>query len=627
MTAPVSVTVEMKLGGSWTNITSYVRVLSQIVIGVGVRNEGGTSDPNTALLAVNNRDGRFTPRNAAGAYYGNLKRGTLLRITVGSTVRFLGEVSEFPARWEPSGGDVWVPLTASGILRRLTHAKALDSTLTTALRGLAAANGDITGYWPCEDGVGSTLLASALAGGVQGEIVFGTPVFDAVDLAAGTHNVPTWGGCRAKFTPASATATEFTAGCYIQFPATGVLTGGEELFRCDVTGTAQSFRFIYSPTGGGGVFLQVLSSDGSTELLATGVISGAGADGNPVYVKVECSNSGANVAYAFSTIQPSGGTLSGTIVGAQIGAPTVARIGAGVIGLPAAAEVGIGHIVLGTSDTALFHSEFDSAREGYTGESVEDRCSRLTSTSGVTVTAISGTAMPDELGPQPDGSLLDVLRAMEKADAGAILYDKIGAAGSLGLDVITRNARYNDQQSQLVLNYTSVQISPPFEPVDDDQQLRNDVKVSRVDGSSARAQLTSGALSTQEYPNGVGPYPFEETYGIYDDASLPYLASWILALGTIDETRFPAVTVDLVKNSSLVASAEALRPGERLRLTNLPAYAGATNVDLQVIGWYETLTNHKRTITFICDPGSIWLNVFELDDATFGTLDDNRLGY
>lgn len=609
--------IEMYLNGAWTAITSYVRVEAGINIQVGVQNESAVADANTCTLIVNNRDGRFTPRNTSGAYYPYLKRNTPLRVTVDGTVRFWGQVAEFPGRYNENGSDVYVPIVASGPLRRLAHAGSLDATLATAIRYLSTANGDITGYWPCEDASGATGIASGLNSGTAGTFT-GTPVFEAVDLSAGTHNVPTWAGASATFIPATGSSTKFTAGCYIKLPTSG-LTGGEELFRVQVKGTAVSWRILYSPGSGGSVFLQVLDTTGA-ELLSTANITVL--DGSTFYVKLECSNSGANVAYSFSTLD-AGTTISGSLTGASIGAPAAAGIGLGTIAIPADADVAVGHVVLGTSDTALFHSQFDSGRAAYAGESIESRLSRLATIYGLSIGVVSGATSPVEMGAQPDGTLLDVLRAAEKADAGGILRDAIDQEQ---LIYITRRARYNDQRAQLVMSYTAKQLVPPLEPTDDDQQLRNDVKANRTDGSSARIALTTGALSTANYPTGVGPYPFEDTYAIYSDDQLIYLASWVLRRGTVDETRFPAVTVDLIANPSKVGNIEAVRPGYRFQITNLPTYAGPATVDLQVLGWREHLSKSVRRVTFICEPQAPW-NVFELNDTVYGRLDTGVLAY
>jgi hypothetical protein len=616
--------VELFLDVAWVDVTDWVRQDPGLDIQFGVMAESGTADANTCTLVVNNADGRFSPRNTAGAYYPYLTRNTPLRVVVGGVTRFQGEVSEFPSRWEPSGADVWAPLVASGILRRLQHASALDSTLTSSARYLQAANGDLLNYWPVEDEVGSTSIASAFDGGTPGGYYGAvTPVFQARDLGPGTHNVATWGGAKGYFGPVDSSSTEFSAGVYIGLPPTGQLTGGEELFRVDVEGTALSWRILYTPALGGGVFLQVIDNGGNEVLASTPFQD---LDGDAFYAMIEAKNNGANVDWRFHALNIT--VEVGTIVGRSVGSPIQAQLGIGTIAIPADAEVALGHIALADAYGALFQANFYSALVGYAGETVTGRLSRLAAQTGVSISVTSGGDSPTLLGAQPDGTLLDVVRAVEKADAGGILRDSISA---VGLVYITRDARYNDQQPLLTLDYPSGHLSPPLEPTDDDQQLRNDVKVNRIGGSSARKVLASGALSTADYPAGVGPYPFEDSYNIYADTALPYLADWVLALGTIDETRFPAVTVDLIANSSLRADAEAIRPGSRIRITNLPAYAGAINVDLQVIGWKEHLDKARRNITFVCTPGTIWgtatTGFLELDDAVLGKLDLNRLAY
>lgn len=614
--------IELFLNATWTAITAYTRQDPGLDIQFGVMAESATADANTCTLVVNNRDGRFSPRNTAGAYYPYLTRNTPMRVVVGGVTRFTGEVSEFPSRWEPSGGDVWAPLTASGILRRLQHASSLDSTLTSAARYLYTEHGDLTGYWPIEDEPGSTTIASALIGGAPATFS-GNPVFAADDLGPGTHNVATWAGAAATFNPAFASSTGFTAGFYVRLPTSG-LTGGEELFRATTAGTARSWRVLYTPATGGGVFLQVIANDGLTEILVSSAFQDF--DGDSFYCTIEAVQNGSNVDWVFRALGIT--QYSGTISSRTVGAPESAEIGVGTIAIPADAAVGIGHVALADTNAALFHARFYDALTGYAGETISARLSRLATQTGITISLTDVAPNPPYLGAQIDGTLLEVLRDLEKADAGGILRDSISA---VGLAYITRDARYNDNQPLLTLNYTSGHLSPPLEPTDDDQQIRNDVKVNRRFGSSARQVLEAGALSTADYPNGVGPYPFEDTYGIYSDAQLPYLADWVLALGTIDETRFPAVTVDLIANSSLRTDAEALRPGSRIRITNLPAYAGATNVDLQVLGWKEHLDKARRDITFVCAPGAIWgtaaAGFFELNDAVFGELNVNRLAY
>jgi hypothetical protein len=618
----MAVKVELFLNATWTDVTSYVLTeQGGIKITFGVRTENGTADANTCDLTFKNTDGRFTPRNTAGAYYPYLTRNTPLRVSVGAVERFRGEVPEWPVRWNENKSFVTVSVQASGILRRLQRSTALDSTLKAAITHLSTyLNGNITGYWPIEDGNNSTSIASAIVGGTAG-VPGGTPDYAAFDPGVMSREIANFNGGRATFTPTVATGTEFTAGFLIQFPDTGALTGGEGLFQVVTAGTVPTWNLLYSPTFGGNILLQAIDNTGA-EVLA--VNSPGSLDGQLVYVKLEVTQNGGNVDYAISPLVIGGtsGTGLGSIVGKTTGAPISGAIGTGVI--PIAADVYIGHVVLAKDNQALFISNFDDGLHAYSGETIEARMSRLATQNNVTISVASGTNLIAEMGPQPDGSLLDVLRAAEKADAGGILRDAINA---VGLSYITRRGRYNEKQATaFALDYAAGHLSPPLEPTDDDQNLRNDVTAHRDGGSLGRATLASGALSTAAYPSGVGPYPFEDTYATYLDSQLPYLAQWLLAQGTIDETRWPAITIDLTKNTSLVTGFDALRPGYAVTVANLPAISGATSATLQCIGWTEYLTSHRRIVTLNCVPGTIF-HVFELDHTTYGKLDDNRLAY
>lgn len=615
----VAVTVELLINATWTDISSYVRVVEGggVDISFGVQRENGIADPSECRFTVDNRDGRFTPKNTAGAYYPYLTRNTPCRVKVGSAPRFAGEISEFPVRWDPSESNVYVPLVASGVLRRLARSNVLDSTLKSAVQGLSTYTA-VTGYWPIEDAAGSQSIASAIPGAAYGTITAGAPGFGAVDPGVMSKPVATWNaGAQALFVPNAASSTEFTAFVLVSFPSSG-LTGGEEFLRVTVGGTAQSWRLMYSPYTGGSVLLQVVSAAGVEILSESPGILSVPIDGATVGIKLEVTQNGGNVDWYLTLIDH--GADSGSIVGQTVAAPRYAQIGAGTIGLTA--DIAVGHLILASTNDALFQTVFDQGMDAYAGEEIGNRMARLATQSGIPITVTENAQyQPVEMGVQPDGSLLDVLRASEKADVGGILRDAITTPGELAY--ITRTGRYNDQRALMTLDYASGHITFA-EPTDDDQNTRNDVTAERVDGSSARIVDTTGPLSAEDYPDGVGPYRFADTYATWKDEQLIYVASWLLKLGTIDETRWPVITIDLVRNPSLVTAWELVRPGFRVRLTNLPALAGAATVDLQCIGWTEQITSHQRRANLNCVPGDVW-DVFELDDSTFGRLDQMYL--
>ena len=90
---------------TWTDVSDYAEMtaLDGIQITRGRSDEISGIEPSTCTVTLDNSDGRFTPRNAAGAYYPNVKRGRPLRVTVTHDgvdyVRFTGYVAQWPVQW------------------------------------------------------------------------------------------------------------------------------------------------------------------------------------------------------------------------------------------------------------------------------------------------------------------------------------------------------------------------------------------------------------------------------------------------------------------------------------------------------------------------------------------------
>jgi len=149
---PLPVHVEIYVDGQWVDITSDVYTREDIVISRGRRDEGTDTDPGSCSFVLNNRDGKYSPRNPRSPYYRKIGRNTPLRISVeweGRRIpRFFGEISAWPPRWDLSGRDVYVPVEASGVLRRLgAGAEPLRDALYRYLMAQSPR-----AYWPLTDG-------------------------------------------------------------------------------------------------------------------------------------------------------------------------------------------------------------------------------------------------------------------------------------------------------------------------------------------------------------------------------------------------------------------------------------------------------------------------------------------
>jgi hypothetical protein len=153
----LGVKVELLINATWTDITAFVQLRSDISISpFGRANESSSMTAAQVTLTLNNRSGRFTPANSSGAYYPFVQLNTQVRISVNdasvngtaySGYRFWGEVTEWPPEWDESGRDVYAPITASGIWRRLRSGSARLTPGTTTSASATPGRSPPTGRW------------------------------------------------------------------------------------------------------------------------------------------------------------------------------------------------------------------------------------------------------------------------------------------------------------------------------------------------------------------------------------------------------------------------------------------------------------------------------------------------
>ncbi|MFE4723907.1 hypothetical protein ACFRLW_47690, partial [Streptomyces sp. NPDC056728] len=96
-TFPLDIRTELHLAGAWTDISPDVYVRDQTVITRGRRDQGAATDPSSLSLTLNNRQGRYSPRNAESPLYGLIGRNTRVRLSVpsvGSYVQMEGDPTQ-----------------------------------------------------------------------------------------------------------------------------------------------------------------------------------------------------------------------------------------------------------------------------------------------------------------------------------------------------------------------------------------------------------------------------------------------------------------------------------------------------------------------------------------------------
>ncbi|WP_073754227.1 hypothetical protein [Streptomyces sp. CB03234] len=79
---PLDVRTELQIGGVWTDISADVYTRSPITIDHGRKDEGTRTDPSKCALELNNKLGKYSPRNPMSPYYGLIGRNTPIRVSV-----------------------------------------------------------------------------------------------------------------------------------------------------------------------------------------------------------------------------------------------------------------------------------------------------------------------------------------------------------------------------------------------------------------------------------------------------------------------------------------------------------------------------------------------------------------
>jgi hypothetical protein len=618
------------ISGSWSQLgatvttagtTSIFDSTASVEIG-GSQGNGSANDLTGRLYAAQvyqgiagtlRADVDFDDEEAGAASFvdGSGNTWTLLADAsiVDPAVRFVGEVSEWPPRWDISGTDVYVPLEASGILRRLTQGSSpLKSTL---YRGLTSLANPPKAYWPCEDSSDATRIASGIGGPPMTVLgAFSPAQFDgfkcssALPVLVATSD---WIGSVPTYTGTG----NIQVWCLLNLPA-GAATSGQNIIGVYTTGTVALWLLEYAT--GGDLRLRAYNSAG-TQLLDSGVLN-FNLDDKLVRVGIQLEQNGADINWSIDTLEVGASAAVGT--GGTLAAQTVSRChsvrvnGGGDLG----DNIAVGHIAVHNEILSLF--ELADQLNAYVGEAAGRRIERLCGEEGVTFRGVGELDTTAAMGAQLSAELVDLLQEAADADGG-LLYEP---RDLFGLAYRTRESLYN-QDAALALDYAANHLGSGsdtgIEPTDDDQQVRNDVTVKRTGGSSVRAVLETGALSILDPPDGVGRYDTEVTLNLESDAQVPDAAGWLLWLGTVDEARYPVLMVDLsrapfVADSSLVLAVQDLDLGDRLTVDNPPAWLPPDAISQLAQGMVETMGNFTHRIAVNCSPETPWGRVGVYDD-------------
>jgi hypothetical protein len=560
-------------------------------------------DTDTSL-ATNTSVG-LASRRETGNTNANLQMQFDSFLAVPGTIRAHVEVPNLGAlRWTPGGHDITMGIQAAGIKRRLsvTGTELIQSAM---FREITRSDTSLlVGYWPLEENVKSTSIASGLPNTPPMSIV-GTDIsFGATCEFAGTTSLVTLGmGIQLRANVLSSTDTGvIKARLILDLPSSepADLTPIIEVSQVK-DASVRKWRLLYLT--GGGVRLVGYTHAG-TVAEDTGPQTGATVGGT-WWVGFELIQSGADVNWEIDISEPasdgsaSTGGVSGTFTSSSVGAISGAVI-APTGGLNGC---GVGQFGLANSTAALEIQA--SSLIAHHGETSTRRFARLCTEESIAyeIVGFESDVSSVQMGPQRVATFLQNVEDCEDAELG-IMYE---ARHFFGLVLRTSETLFN--QDSLSLSYTLKHLTGEPFPVPDDLLTVNDVTASLPDGTTFRSVEETGAASIQNPPVGIGQYPKPFRYPVRNAVDLPDIARFERHRGTFLGPRYPTIQLDthrqvFVDDDELSDDIDELELGNRLNVDDLPNWLEPEAIDVLVQGYTERISNENRELVLNTTPAS-----------------------
>lgn len=522
-----------------------------------------------------------------------------------SYVRIVGESASWPPRWDQRHRNKYVQVTAADVLRRYQQGK---SPVATGLRDFVLSDQTaLLSYFP---------LSSAE--GTQYER----------NIANTNRNVYNF------YNEAFPTKPVFKYGVDMQAPWIG--TGME--YERDNGGWMRgdtvswdsniAFDFVWQSQSLGALSVTLYDYNGALWTLALndiadsglGVVSYTDPASGPIAFtsfavpeindtdmhigRLQITNNGANIDFAVyvdGTLRKSGTQPAAQTLGSAYFFIQYSHANTGQLAVNLAHLVTWANATPGLIPTA---AAVAAAALGYAGEAAGRRIERVAAAGHLPIAFVGNLDKTTLMGPQFAESRLSQIRDAEATDFGILTSSRTANT----MLYRTRASMYN-QVPVLTLDYAARVVAPPFEPVDDDDQTRNDVTATRREGGSYRITRTTGPLAATDPPIGIGQYEDDVTVNVQTDAQLSQIAAWQLNQGTLDAARYPSVTVNLGAaevDDTLEAAIMAADVGDLLRIQNLDDADIPDDLDLLTLGYSETFDNSSWIWTANAAPADMF---------------------
>ena len=517
-------------------------------------------------------------------------------------VRGIGYIKGWPP-FTDADGTKWVSITATDRLDRLSRV-----TLKSPIEQEIAQDPTVAAY-PLTDAVGSTTAASGVNNlpamtltGTGSAVVFGDNgpgVGDGTGakFAAGQYLAAPIGAWKAR----NSVPNAFTYEIWVNtttVPGVGAKMAAlsDELGQVEMYVDHSGFAVFFDDFG----IYQGTSrvNDGAWHHLCATYTKAAGLGNRKLYVD-------GVLQYTNSALAANGSVLYSTL---RLGTPWPASVDSAGVGFTGNLGRFAAYDVELSATRIAAHA---AATTGYSGDTSGQRIARWLAAGGLTSAdwnLDTGKAIVGSY-PQAGKDVVSACQDMATTEGGgAVFY--VGADGK---------ARFADRTYRkpgapvMTIDAEADLDATSYAPSYDELTLITQCTASRA--------AASGTLTTQTYAPTTTLEVTTDQVTSYatTDQDVLNLAQSRVAANITPGFRLPQVAVDLVHaQNNLYASLANVQIGSRIRVTNLPlTVAPATQVDLIVEGWTETIGPDTYRVVFDTSPADIpargvW------DDTSYG---------
>jgi hypothetical protein len=665
----------------WINVTSFVEIETS-TISITRGRQDGLSDVTVGrcVLTVDNTDGRWTPSNPSGAWYGQIRKGAWLRVDIlpaSGTVstRFTGFITALPTGWQ--GLYASTQVTASDRFLLLGQAPALPAMTSAEVLYDTSTAPVVAAHYP---------MSEAASGGAA-------PAFGDISGNASPPLVPTpWGSTHAAYLSyikaQGVSAPGFDSQQAVQFSPAALATGTvltttvepwdsyaggfsygvlELWLNTTFVSTSQAFATLWDQVGAGAVSFTV---DGPTGYLTIGleatttasiyspatatmspgtVINGAAVqtgvvlnDGDWHYISIASNvgfSGGSDIGFVVNIdgktiwigiyLVPVSTNMNRLLIGGGFAATTLQSFTGDI--------AGVSWILTGNR-ASNYPAHFLAGYNGFADESVDVRIARAARYAGIPEPTSHQVPAPG-YNPVPvytpgvRGAWTNLSACIHQVGSQSI-------SGRQPLDVMREAARtenmplYISRDGYLTIQPSTARynapaawsvdsrdLSPDTSIPDDFSYLVNQVSVTPNGSATQTVNGTAGLASQAKY--GVYSQPLATASASTTDAANLGLA--VIGANADPVPRIAPLVFEVATlatqsgyGSSWYDAVLASDISSVVTITHLPAQAPASSTSVFLEGYTETIAAGQHVFSWSTSP-HVNQSVFQLDSSTLDT--------